>query len=225
MATDEPGGTGKEGCSHAHSLRTPTFGVPARMSCDRGGTPVGDIRVDNRGYLAALLRARTAVSAGRDQRPGCLDRGLGMVGPGRRRRPPRRCRGPRPGAAEALDPAQLPGAGSHALPAGGHPPGAAAVLHRAQLRRPSATTATPAPRSTSGRRASRRSSRSAPSATSTRSATSTSCTRPRPVDAAGARRRGCGSVARTARSPYDMALLNVSAMSFGALSANALDAR
>ena len=45
------------------------------------------------------------------------------------------CRGPRPGAEEALDPAQLPGARPPAVPARGHPSRAAAVLHRAQLRR------------------------------------------------------------------------------------------
>ena len=43
-----------------------------------------------------------------------------------------------------------------------------------------------------------------------------SCTRPRRWTRRSSR-RACASAARTARSPYDMALLNVSAMSFGAL--------
>ncbi len=43
---------------------------------------------------------------------------------------------PRRPAEATLHPAQLPRAGAHALPAGGHPARAAAVLHRAQLGRP-----------------------------------------------------------------------------------------
>ena len=43
----------------------------------------------------------------------------------------------RPAAEEALDPAQLPDPRPHAVPAGGDPSRAPAVLHRAQLRRSS----------------------------------------------------------------------------------------
>ena len=69
----------------------------------------------------------------------------------------------------------------------------------------------------------RRAGLTAPSATSTRSATSTWCTRPPRVDPPDEPPRvRIGGPDCT--KPYDMALLNVSAMSFGALSANAIRA-
>ena len=54
-------------------------------------------------------------------------------------------------------------------------------------------------------------------------ATSTSCTPPR-RSTRWRSRRGCGSAGPDCTQPYDMALLNVSAMSFGSLSANAIEA-
>ena len=120
-------------------------------------------------------------------------------------------------------PAQLPAARAHAVPARGDPPRAAAVLHRAQLRRAPVRPRHPHLdlRAREGR--SRTSRRSAPSATSPRPATSGCCTRRRPLDPPNEPPRvRVGGPDCT--QPYDMALLNVSAMSFGALSANALRA-
>ena len=137
--------------------------------------------------------------------------------PGGRGRPGR-ARHLRPHPDPALDPAQLPGDRPHAVPDGGHPPRAAAVLHRAQLRRSSLRPQHPLVDLPARQGESRRSTRSAPSATSTRSATSTSSTRPRrwrPMEEPPRVRVGGPDCTQ----PYDMALLNVSAMSFGSLSA------
>ena len=88
-------------------------------------------------------------------------------------------------------------------------------------RRHARSAATTARSSISAPRASSTRCRSAPSATSTPSATSGSttrwrrCTRP-------AQRRACRSAARTARSRTRRRMLNVSAMSYGSLSKNAI---
>ena len=98
-----------------------------------------------------------------------------------------------------------------------------AVLHRAQLRRPPVRPRHPLVDLRARQGHPRRAGRSAPSATSTRSATSTcvhSTAPRRPADEPPRVRIGGPDCTQ----PYDMALLNVSAMSFGALSANAIRA-
>ena len=84
------------------------------------------------------------------------------------------------------------------------------------------TTATRARRSTSARRASRTSRRSVPSATSPRPGYEWLLHSTAPRRAARATRRASAIGGPDCTQPYEMALLNVSAMSFGALSGAAL---
>src|SRR5690606_613189 len=100
----------------------------------RGGGAAPTKTVDTR--RASVLHPGWADPDRRGHRARGGDRRLGLVGAGRVHRVPDRGRHLRPRAEEALHTAQLPGARARALPTGGDPPGAAAVLHRAQLRRP-----------------------------------------------------------------------------------------
>ena len=119
---------------------------------------------------------------------------------------------------------QLPDRRAPALHPRGHGAGAPSVPGGEQHRRRARSTAISARSSTSGPRASPTPSRSAPSRTSTPRATRSSSTRsPR----ARWRRIPCATCAsRSAephcKQPYSLSVLNISAMSFGALGGNAV---
>ncbi len=88
------------------------------------------------GCVDPVFLCRSAHGAGRGVGGAGRDRDVGLVVSRSFGRDPRRCRCLRPGSAPALGVAKLPDPWAHAVSAGGAATGAAAVLHRAQLRRP-----------------------------------------------------------------------------------------
>ena len=123
----------------------------------------------------------------------------------------------------AHDPAGLPDPRARPVPGRGCCARRSGSTSSSRTPRPPRSTGRPATWSTSGPRAPRATSRSAPNATSTRSATSSCGIRCAPGSPPSWRpevRLGGPDCAQ----PYDIALLNVSAMSFGALSGNAIEA-
>ena len=155
---------------------------------------------------------------------------MGVVRLGRRRDPGRRGR-LRPDPAQARDPAQLPGHRAPALPAGIGRARAAPVHRHRQPTRSAPSPGTSGAGSTPRPRASTTTSGSAPTSTWTPHRATSSSTRARSRCRARPRRRTAGAVHEgprlgqaAARRSGPASVVNVSAMSFGALSGAAVEA-